>query len=40
VVTVKPPVDEIDYGKTSEADQWKGIYTLKNGKRVQVRRQA
>jgi hypothetical protein len=40
VVAVKPPVDEIDYRRTSEADQWKGIYTLKTGKKVQVRKQA
>lgn len=40
VVSVKPPIDEIDYRKTSEADQWKGIYTLKSGKKVQVRKPA
>ena len=33
-VSVKPRPEEIDYRKTSEADQWKGIYTLKNGKQV------
>ncbi len=38
VVSVKPSPDEIDYRRTSEADQWKGIYTLKTGKKVQVRR--
>lgn len=40
VVSVKPPIEEIDYRRTSEADQWKGIYTLKTGKKVQVRKQA
>lgn len=38
IVSVKPSVDEIDYRKTSEEDQWKGIYTLKSGKRVKVQR--
>jgi len=40
IVSAKPTPDEIDYSKTSEADQWKGLYTLKNGKRVQWRRPA
>ena len=38
VVSVRPTTDEIDYRRTSEADQWKGIYTLKSGKKVQVRK--
>lgn len=40
VVSVKPTPDEIDYRKTSEADQWKGKYTLKTGKVVQYRKPA
>lgn len=40
VVSVKPTPDTIDYRKTSEADQWKGLYTLKNGKQVQYRKPA
>lgn len=38
IVAVKPAISEIDYRRTSEADQWKGIYTLKSGKKVQVRK--
>lgn len=38
MVSMKPSVDEIDYRNTTEADQWNKIYTLKNGKRVQVRK--
>ena len=34
IVSVKPSPDQIDYRRTPEADQWKGIYTLKNGNRV------
>ncbi len=34
LVSVKPSPDQIDYRRTPEADQWKGIYTLKNGNRV------
>lgn len=40
VVAVKPPVEDIDYRRTSESDQWKGVYTLKTGKKVQVRKPA
>lgn len=40
IVSVRPSPDEIDYRKTSEEDQWKGRYTLKTGKVVQVRKQA
>lgn len=38
IVSVKPKPDEIDYRKTSEEDQWKGLYTLKSGKKVQFRK--
>jgi hypothetical protein len=38
VVSVKPKPDEIDYRRTSEEDQWKGLYTLKTGKKVQYRK--
>ncbi|MGC9199545.1 MAG: hypothetical protein ACP5E5_11515 [Acidobacteriaceae bacterium] len=34
IVSAKPSPEEIDYRRTPEADQWKGIYTLKNGSRV------
>jgi hypothetical protein len=34
VVSVKPNPEEIDYRKTSEEDQWKKIYTLKDGRKV------
>jgi hypothetical protein len=40
IVGVRPSTDDVDYHATSEEDQYKGIYTLKNGKRVQVRRSA
>jgi hypothetical protein len=39
IVSVKPSPDEIDYRRTSESDQWKGIYTLKTGKRVKYVKQ-
>lgn len=34
IVNVRPDPSTVDYGKTSEADQYKGIYTLKSGKKV------
>jgi len=34
IVSAKPSPEEIDYRRTPEADQWKGIYTLKDGSRV------
>ena len=34
IVSAKPSPDQIDYRRTPEADQWNGIYTLKNGNRV------
>ncbi len=40
IVSAKPSPEEIDYRRTPEADQWKGIYTLKNGSRVKWVRSA
>lgn len=40
VVSAKPDPEDVDYRKTSEQDQWKGLYTLKSGKRVQYRKPA
>jgi hypothetical protein len=34
VVSVRPDPVTVDYRKTSEADQYKGLYTLKSGKQV------
>jgi hypothetical protein len=36
IVAARPSPDQVDYSKTSEEDQWKGIYTLKNGNVVKV----
>jgi hypothetical protein len=38
VVSAKPKPEEIDYQRTSEKDQWDGLYTLKTGKKVQYRK--
>jgi hypothetical protein len=38
IVAVRPSPDEIDYSKTSETDQWNGIFTLKSGKVVKVQK--
>jgi DnaJ-domain-containing protein 1 len=40
IVSAKPAPETIDYRRTSEADQWKGLYTLKNGKKVKWVKQA
>jgi hypothetical protein len=37
-VSVKPDPNSVDWRRTSDADQWKGLYTLKNGKQVQWRK--
>jgi hypothetical protein len=36
IVSVKPPMDEIDMRKSPEHETWKGIYHLKNGKVIKV----
>lgn len=38
IVAQRPDPDEIDYSKTSETDQWNGVYTLKSGKVVKVQK--
>jgi hypothetical protein len=38
IVTVRPSPSEINYQATSEDDQYKGLFTLKTGKKVQFRK--